>query len=138
MDFDLSKAPNTKSFVDKLTEIIEFVNTKKMQQMIAEKKMKQVEDILSNKFPLVMMRNYALVMAIVEKKVDSFEILNKMINTLILVETKQITKDQADTIMHELLNELYVYSKFGGKENFIKAMEEKHKNDKPETNEDDK
>jgi hypothetical protein len=129
MDFDLSKAPNTKSFVDKLTEIIEFVNTKKMQQLIIEKKMKQVEDILSNKFPLIMMRNYSLVMSIVEKKVDSFEILNKMINTLILVETKQITKEQANTVMHELLNELYVYNKFGGKDNFIKAMEEKHKND---------
>ena len=127
MNFDLEKAPITKKFVEDLTIILNDLKGEGCQKLIKYKKFNELEDLLSEKYPLFMMNNYTLVMAFVDKSIDNFTILNKMINLKILIETNQIGKEEADNIMHELLNEIYIYKKYGSKENFIKELEKNHK-----------
>lgn len=127
MNFDLSKAPNTRRFIKDLEEYIKFLDSEKIRIMRNKNKFNEIEDILSIKFPELMIKNYALVSAILKGDIKDFSVLNKMINLMVLIETKQINQDVANECMKETLNEIFIYSKFGGKEAFEKAMEERNK-----------
>lgn len=127
MNFDLSKAPNTRRFIKDLEEYIKFLDSEKIRIMRNKNMFNEIEDILSIKFPELMIKNYALVSAILKGDIKDFSVLNKMINLMVLIETKQINQDIANECMKETLNEIFIYSKFGGKEAFEKVMRERNK-----------
>ena len=53
-----------------------------------------------------------------------------MINVKILLETNQISREDANEYIKEMINDVYVYPKFGGKSNFEQIIKAKHENDK--------
>lgn len=128
-DLDIKKAPKANQFLTDLTNFIIELNKQKYQNWIKIGNYEKVENELEKKFQNLFIHNYALISALIKNEIDDLNMITKMINLMILVETKQIFKNEANEYMKELLNDLYVYSKFGGKENFEKTIKEKHKND---------
>ena len=126
MDLDLSKAPNTKRFIKELTDYIKFLESEKIKIYRDKKKFKEIEDIVIDRYPELAAKNFALISALMRGEIKDFSILNKMINLMILIETKQINPDVANECMKETLNEMFIYSKFGGKEQFEKTIKEKN------------
>lgn len=128
-DLDIKKAPKANQFLKDLTDFIDELNKQKYQNWIKIGNYEKVEDEMEKLFPNLFICNYALISAIIRNQIDDFSMITKMINLMILIETQQITKEEANEYMKELLNSKFIYSKFGGKENFEKTIKDKHKND---------
>ena len=56
-----------------------------------------------------------------------FEVINMFITYKAKVETGRITQKQADEEIAEYMNNKFIYSKYGGKDNFIKEMIKRNK-----------
>ena len=129
-DLDIKKAPNTNKFLTDLTNFLTELNKPENKKLLNNKEYEKVEDLLEIKFKNLFIYNYALISAFIRDEISDFNLITKMINLMILIETKQIHKDVADECMKEIINNMYIYSKFGGKEELDKKMKEKHlKND---------
>lgn len=125
-NLDIKKAPNTNKFLTDLTNFLTEINKPEYKKLLDNKEYDKVEDLLEIKFKNLFIYNYALISAFIRDEISDFNLITKMINLMILIETKQIHKDVADECMKEIINNMYIYSKFGGKEEFEKKMKEKH------------
>lgn len=126
-DLNIDKAPNTKRFLNDLTKLIEDLGKPEYKKLREENKFNELEDLLIKKYKKIFEENYSLVFAIIRNEISDFDILVNMINVMILLETKQIEKSEADELIKNIVNELYIYPKFGGRENFEKIMKSRHK-----------
>lgn len=129
-DFDIDKAPKTKEFLKELTSFMETLNTPKFIKLQNNKNFDEIENILSKKYQDLFDNNYSLVFSLIRNEIKDFDILLKMINVKILLETNQISKEDANEYIKEMINDIYVYPKFGGKSNFEQIIKAKHENDK--------
>lgn len=125
-DLDIEKAPNTKQFLDDLILFIDELNKPNFKKLRKENKFNEIEELLERKYKRLFELNYSLVFAVIRNEITNFDILVKMINVMILLETKQISNSEANNIIKDLINDLYIYPKFGGKENFEKIIKSKH------------
>ena len=125
-DLDIEKAPNTKQFLDDLILFIDELNKPNFKKLRKENKFNEIEELLERKYKRLFELNYSLVFAVIRNEITNFDILVKMINVMILLETKQISNNEANNIIKDLINDLYIYPKFGGKENFEKIIKLKH------------
>lgn len=125
-DLDIEKAPNTKQFLDDLILFIDELNKPNFKKLRKENKFNEIEELLERKYKRLFELNYSLVFAVIRNEITNFDILVKMINVMILLETKQISNNEANNIIKDLINDLYIYPKFGGKENFEKIIKSKH------------
>lgn len=125
-DLDIEKAPNTKQFLDDLILFIDELNKPNFKKLRKENKFNEIEELLERKYKRLFELNYSLVFAVIRNEITNFDILVKMINVMILLETKQINNSEANNIIKDLINDLYIYPKFGGKENFEKIIKSKH------------
>lgn len=129
-DFDIDKAPKTKEFLKELTSFMETLNTPKFIKLQNNKNFDEIENILSKKYQDLFDNNYSLMFSLIRNEIKDFDILIKMINVKILLETNQISREDANEYIKEMINDIYVYPKFGGKSNFEQIIKAKHENDK--------
>ena len=129
-DFDIDKAPKTKEFLKELTSFMETLNTPKFIKLQNNKNFDEIENILSKKYQDLFDDNYSLMFSIIRNEIKDFDILLKMINVKRLLETNQISREDANEYIKEMINDIYVYPKFGGKSNFEQIIKAKHENDK--------
>ncbi len=129
-DFDIDKAPKTKEFLKELTSFMETLNTPKFIKLQNNKNFDEIENILSKKYQDLFDNNYSLMFSLIRNEIKDFDILLKMINVKILLETNQISREDANEYIKEMINDIYVYPKFGGKSNFEQIIKAKHGNDK--------
>lgn len=129
-DFDIDKAPKTKEFLKELTSFMETLNTPKFINLQNNKNFDEIENILSKKYQDLFDNNYSLMFSLIRNEIKDFDILLKMINIKILLETNQISREDANEYIKEMINDIYVYPKFGGKSNFEQIIKAKHENDK--------
>lgn len=129
-DFDIDKAPKTKEFLKELTSFMETLNTPKFIKLQNNKNFDEIENILSKKYQDLFDNNYSLMFSLIRNEIKDFDILLKMINVKILLETNQISREDANEYIKEMINDIYVYPKFGGKSNFEQIIKAKHDNDK--------
>lgn len=129
-DFDINKAPKTKEFLKDLISFIETLNTPEFIKLQNDKKFDEIENILSKRYQNLFDNNYSLVFSIIRNEIKDFDVLLKMVNVKILLETNQISKEDANEYIKEMINDIYVYPKFGGKSNFEQIIKAKHENDK--------
>ena len=129
-DFDIDKAPKTKEFLKELTSFMETLNTPKFIKLQNNKNFDEIENILSKKYQDLFDNNYSLMFSLIRNEIKDFDILLKMINIKILLETNQISREDANEYIKEMINDIYVYPKFGGKSNFEQIIKAKHENDK--------
>ena len=130
VDFDIDKAPKTKEFLKELTSFMETLNTPKFIKLQNNKNFDEIENILSKKYQDLFDNNYSLMFSLIRNEIKDFDILLKMINVKILLETNQISREDANEYIKEMINDIYVYPKFGGKSNFEQIIKAKHENDK--------
>ena len=129
-DFDIDKSPKTKEFLKELTSFMETLNTPKFIKLQNNKNFDEIENILSKKYQDLFDNNYSLMFSLIRNEIKDFDILLKMINIKILLETNQISREDANEYIKEMINDIYVYPKFGGKSNFEQIIKAKHENDK--------
>lgn len=129
-DFDINKAPKTKEFLKDLISFIETLNTPEFIKLQNDKKFDEIENILSKRYQNLFDNNYSLVFSIIRNEIKDFDVLLKMVSVKILLETNQISKEDANEYIKEMINDIYVYPKFGGKSNFEQIIKAKHENDK--------
>lgn len=129
-DFDINKAPKTKEFLKDLISFIETLNTPEFIKLQNDKKFDEIENILSKRYKNLFDNNYSLVFSIIRNEIKDFDVLLKMVSVKILLETNQISKEDANEYIKEMINDIYVYPKFGGKSNFEQIIKAKHENDK--------
>lgn len=129
-DFDIDKAPKTKEFLKDLISFIETLNTPKFIKLQNNKNFDEIENILYKKYQDLFDNNYSLMFSLIRNEIKDFDILLKMINVKILLETNQISREDANEYIKEMINDIYVYPKFGGKNNFEQIIKAKHENDK--------
>lgn len=129
-DFNIDKAPKTKEFLKELTSFMETLNTPKFIKLQNNKNFDEIENILSKKYQDLFDNNYSLMFSLIRNEIKDFDILLKMINVKILLETNQISREDANEYIKEMINDIYVYPKFGGKSNFEQIIKAKHENDK--------
>ena len=129
-DFDIDKAPKTKEFLKELTSFMETLNTPKFIKLQNNKNFDEIENILSKKYQDLFDNNYSLMFSLIRNEIKDFDILLKMINVKILLETNQISREDANEYIKEMINDIYVYPKFGGKSNFEQIIKAKHENNK--------
>lgn len=128
-DFDINKAPKTKEFLKELTSFIETLNTPEFIKLQNNKNFDEIENVLSNKYQNLFDNNYSLVFSLIRNEINDFDILLKMVNVKILLETNQISKEDANEYIKEMINDIYIYPKFGGKNKFEQIMKAKHENE---------
>ena len=128
-DFDINKAPKTKEFLNELTRFMETLNTPRFITLQKNNKFDEIEDILCKDYKHLFDNSYSLVYSLIRNEIKDFDILIKMINIKILLETNQISKEDANEFIKEMINDIYIYPKFGGKSNFEQIIKARHKDD---------
>ena len=100
-DFDIDKAPKTKEFLKELTSFMETLNTPKFIKLQNNKNFDEIENILSKKYQDLFDNNYSLMFSLIRNEIKDFDILLKMINVKILLETNQISREDANEYIKE-------------------------------------
>ena len=129
LDFDLSEAPITNKFVSDMTNIIERINTDPEIIKLRQTNYKEFEDYVFNieEFKPFIEEYFNFFMMLISPVPMPFEIINMFITYKAKVETGRITQKQADEEIAEYMNNKFIYSKYGGKDNFIKEMIKRNK-----------
>ena len=129
LDFELSEAPITNKFVSDMTSIIERINTDPEIIKLRQTNYKEFEDYVFNieEFKPFIEEYFNFFMMLISPVPMPFEVINMFITYKAKVETGRITQKQADEEIAEYMNNKFIYSKYGGKDNFIKEMIKRNK-----------
>ena len=129
LDFELSEAPITNKFVSDMTNIIERINTDPEIIKLRQTNYKEFEDYVFNieEFKPFIEEYFNFFMMLISPVPMPFEVINMFITYKSKVETGRITQKQADEEIAEYMNNKFIYSKYGGKDNFIKEMIKRNK-----------
>ena len=129
LDFDLSEAPITNKFVSDMTSIIERINTDPEIIKLRQTNYKEFEDYVFNieEFKPFIEEYFNFFMMLISPIPMPFEVINMFITYKAKVKTGRITQKQADEEIAEYMNNKFIYSKYGGKDNFIKEMIKRNK-----------
>ena len=129
LDFELSEAPITNKFVSDMTSIIERINTDPEIIKLRQTNYKEFEDYVFNieEFKPFIEEYFNFFMMLISPIPMPFEVINMFITYKAKVETGRITQKQADEEIAEYMNNKFIYSKYGGKDNFIKEMIKRNK-----------
>ena len=124
LDFELSEAPITNKFVSDMTNIIERINTDPEIIKLRQTNYKEFEDYVFNieEFKPFIEEYFNFFMMLISPVPMPFEVINMFITYKAKVETGRITQKQADEEIAEYMNNKFIYSKYGGKDKFIKEM----------------
>ena len=129
LDFDLSEAPETNKFVNDLTDILNKINSDnhlcKLRNNDYDKFISEVFNI--EEFKPFIDKYFNLFRLLISPIPPDFDVISMFIIYKAKVETGRITQKQADEEIAEYMNNKFIYSKYGGKDNFIKEMIKRNK-----------
>jgi len=123
IDVDFNKCKKTKELIEKITEILNYCNSDEMKELKKKNKM-EYEDKILEKYKNFADNKFKLVMSLIYSDNISFSILKVYFKIMGLVEMGTISQEYGDELVAEYMNEKYIYSKYGGKENFEKFIKE--------------
>ena len=126
LDFDSNNIPDLCSLTNDIITFLEYIITPEMQKLENENK-DAFSKHLENKFSDFTL-NYITIYKMLLDKDKREENTMKLLNLIeILKEVKKGSKNMESEFdkFKETLNEEYIYSKFGGKENFEKKIKER-------------
>ena len=129
LDFDLSEAPETNKFVNDLTNILNKINSDnhlcKLRNSDYDKFISEVFNI--EEFKPFIDKYFNLFRLIISPTQPDLDVITMFIIYKAKVETGRLKQEEADRYIAEYMNERFIYSKFGGKENFEKTIIERNK-----------
>lgn len=129
LDFDLSEAPETNKFVNDLTNILNKINSDnhlcKLRNSDYDKFINEVFNI--EEFKPFIDKYFNLFRLIISPTQPDLDVITMFIVYKAKVETGRLKQEEADRYIAEYMNERFIYSKFGGKENFEKTIIERNK-----------
>lgn len=123
MNFNKDNAPNTCKLIDDIHYILselskdDLKELKKNNYELFKDKVFEREDFhdfIDNYFNVFML--------LISKDKIQFDMLFKLINMKGLIESGQLNQNSADKEVYELMNDKYIYSLYGSKENFEKHI----------------
>ena len=123
IDVDFNKCPKTKEMIEKITEIINYCNSEEMKELKKKNKM-EYEDKVLEKYKTFADNKFKLVMSLIYSENMPFSVLKVYFKIMGLIEMKTISQEYGDELIAEYMNEKYIYSQYGGKENFEKFVKE--------------
>ena len=118
--------PDLDNLLNTIIEFLEYIETDEMQKM-EETDKAGFEKHLDEKFSTFTLRYYGIFKMLLEKK-GRAENVHKLINLFSELNKVKSGAKNMDTVYSEYtegLNNEYIYSKYGGKENFEKALTKK-------------
>lgn len=129
LDFDLSEAPETNKFVNDLTNILNKINSDnhlyKLRNNDYDKFISEVFNI--EEFKPFIDKYFNLFRLLISPIQPDLDVITMFIVYKAKVETGRLKQEEADRYIAEYMNERFIYSKFGGKENFEKTIIERNK-----------
>lgn len=129
LDFDLSEAPETNKFVNDLTNILNKINSDthlcKLRNNDYDKFISEVFNI--EEFKPFIDKYFNLFRLLISPTQPDLDVITMFIIYKAKVETGRLKQEEADRYIAEYMNERFIYSKFGGKENFEKTIIERNK-----------
>lgn len=129
LDFDLSEAPETNKFVNDLTNILNKINSDthlcKLRNKDYDKFISEVFNI--EEFKPFIDKYFNLFRLLISPIQPDLDVITMFIVYKAKVETGRLKQEEADRYIAEYMNERFIYSKFGGKENFEKTIIERNK-----------
>lgn len=129
LDFDLSEAPETNKFVNDLTNILNKINSDthlcKLRNNDYDKFISEVFNI--EEFKPFIDKYFNLFRLLISPIQPDIDVITMFIIYKAKVETGRLKQEEADRYIAEYMNERFIYSKFGGKENFEKTIIERNK-----------
>lgn len=129
LDFDLSEAPETNKFVNDLTNILNKINSDthlcKLRNSDYDKFISEVFNI--EEFKPFIDKYFNLFRLLISPIQPDLDVITMFIIYKAKVETGRLKQEEADKYIAEYMNERFIYSKFGGKENFEKTIIERNK-----------
>ena len=123
IEVDFNKCPKTKEMIEKITEILNYCNSKEMKELKEKNKM-EYEDKVLEKYKNFADNKFKLVMSLIYSENMPFNVLKVYFKIMGLIEMKTISQEYGDELIAEYMNEKYIYSQYGGKENFEKFVKE--------------
>jgi hypothetical protein len=123
INVDFNKCPKTKEMIEKITEILNYCNSEEMKELKKRNKM-EYEDKVLEKYKNFADNKFKLVMSLIYSDNTPFSVLKVYFKIMGLIEMKTISQEYGDELIAEYMNEKYIYSQYGGKENFEKFVKE--------------
>ena len=127
-----SKIPDITNLTGQIIEFVEYIEQPEMKNFSKENNM-MYKQHLENKFENFSLEYYSIYKMLVDNEDKRAENLDKLFNMLSKLKNVEMGKSNVDKefvkVREELANE-YLYPKFGGKQQFEKAMADDLKNKK--------
>jgi hypothetical protein len=125
-ELDKNAIPNIENLLDNVIKLVEFVNTDEMIQL-QEKDPFRFENTVEAKFDKFADKHYRIFKLLIEKdnREEKLFRLIEMFTRLKKIKENKIDIEQENKKYIEELNEEFIYSKHGGKENFEKFMKQR-------------
>lgn len=129
LDFELTEAPETAKFVSDMTNIITTINNDNNLMKLRNENYEKFKDTVFEieEFKPFIDNYFNFFMMIISPQPPPYEVISMFIVYKAKVETKRITQEQADKEIAEYMNNMFIYPKFGGKDNFEKTILKRHK-----------
>ncbi len=120
--------PDLANLTNQIIEFLEYINTPEMQKM-QDDEPRAFEMHVEGKFESFVENYYSTFKMLLDKKERSKNVLKlmQMINTIKKVREGQKTYDSAFNQIKEDLAEEFIYSKYGGKDNFENQLKQNKK-----------
>jgi uncharacterized protein YfkK (UPF0435 family) len=128
---DVNAIPDLEALLDKILDMLEYINTDEMIAMENENK-DEFEQHIDSKFKDLSIRYYSIFRLLMDKqnREENIYKIIEMFTKLKEVKSGRLNIEKADQDFKENMNQIYVYPKWGGKEKFEKAMQEEAKKKK--------
>lgn len=123
---DINAIPDLGKLLDNILQLLQYINTDEMQKLELEDNESFMEHV-DNKFRNLSIQYYSIFSLLMDRKnrEDNVQKIIEMINRLKQVKEGKISLKQADHDYKEEINQRYIYSQWGSKEQFEKAMKKK-------------
>lgn len=120
---DVNAIPNLEELLDTILEFIRYINTDEMQKLENIDQM-AFERHLDSKFEKFSLRYYSIFKLLLDKenREDNLCRLIDMFKELKRIKMGLVDIHEANKQYHEELNNEFIYSKYGGKEQYEEAM----------------
>ena len=123
--------PNLEKLLDSILELLRYINTDEMQKMETDDQ-QAFEQHVDAKFNDLSIRYYSIFRLLMDKehREENVHQIIDMISKLKEIKEGKVDIEKATKDYTETKNQAYIYPKWGGKEQFEKAMREEEKKNK--------
>lgn len=120
---DLTNAPETQQIINKIIEIIEY----SLEDKILDMKLNNYTQYADHMFEKVEFQDFinkyfSLFTLLVDKTLPPIELLYLILSKKAELESGKITQKGADDSISDFVGNKFIYSKYGGKDNFEKQL----------------